>query len=250
VGHLPGKSWQTLKNETDLGVVGARSSAAFRHTILKENIIPSVRAGEKQWSFSTKQSVDTSNNKTNAFTSTEQYFHCYDLVEDAVVSLLHERQISARKDSAAECFSPTLGGYFAMYSVSKRKKSSFGEVEVDEEKEHGRVAFSGQHSIHSDDDSWIRTSPSSYFLFGEDNAAISMLNYLQQAKDAIVTHIFGKVEGDDHTGRNEVGVQRPTTTYLQLLDMYGNVTNDDQLEYDKLDDWLNYVDQTQKQNQG
>ncbi|KAL7517329.1 hypothetical protein ACHAWX_002259 [Stephanocyclus meneghinianus] len=250
VDYLPGKSWQTLKNESDLGVAGARSSAAFRHTVLKENIMPSIRADEKQWSISTRQSIDTSNNKTNEFASTEQYFHCYDLVEDAVLSLLHERQNSARKESAAECFSPTLGGYFAMYSVSKRNEASFGEIEVDEEKDHGRVAFSGQHSTRSDDGSWLRTSPSSYFLFGEDNATISMLNYLQQAKDAIFSHFFGNVEGDGHTGRSDVGVQRPTTTYLQLLDMYGDVTSHDQLEYDKLDDWLNYVDQTQKQNQG
>ncbi|KAL3797873.1 hypothetical protein HJC23_006911 [Cyclotella cryptica] len=247
VDHMPGKSLQTLKNETDLGVVGTRSSAAFRHTILKENVMPSVRADERQWSIFIEKSLDTSNDKTNEFSSTKPYFHCYDLVEDAVLSLLHERQIGARKESAGDCFSPTLGGYFAMYSASKRNKPPFGKVGVDEKKENDTDSFSGQHSMHSDNAGWLRASPSSYFLFGEDHAAVSMLNFLQHARDVILTRLFGKTEGDADARTNEVGEQRPTTTYLRLLDMYGNATIDEQLEDDKVDDWLSYVDQTQKQ---
>ena len=242
VEHLPGKSLDTLKNETDSGVVGARSSVAFRHTVLKESILPIEKEKEeKKWSTRRQNNI----NKSNQFSETQKHFHCYDLVEEAVLSLLHERQIAARKESNAECFSPTIGGYFSMYSISNRKRSPFGEFDIDEEEQDNKkISFSSRYSMQSDNAGWLGMSPSSYFLFGEENAAVSTLNYAQQIRNAIAAYIFGNSdEGVRHESIAER--QRPTTTYLQLLDMYGNVTSDDEMEDDKLDDWVNYVDQSQ-----
>jgi hypothetical protein len=241
VGYLPGKSLQTLKNETDLGLVGVRTSIPFRHTVLKENVLPVLKANEKKWSVSMKERSNKSNNETS-FNETEQHFHCYDLVEESILSLIHERHIGARKDSLASSFSSTMGGYFAMYNRSKGISNPFDDAGNDPE-EH----ISTRRSLlQSEGSGWLRMSPSSYFLFGEDNAAVSTINYSQHAKDTVITLIFGRTEEGKEV-ESSMEEQRPTTTYLQLLDLYGNASEDEMKE-DMLDDWVNYVDQVRDQN--
>lgn len=239
VQHLPGKTLQTLKNESNVGVVGTRSSVAFRHTVLNENILPVLKSKEKKWNI-TKQS--SSAEVEGKFIDTEKHFHCYDLVEEALLSLIHERQIGARKDSIAEAFSSTMGGHFSMYNTSKKEQIPFNDAD-EEEEQHTHVS---KHSSMQTANGWLRSSPSSYFLFGEDNAAVSTLNYLQSGKDAVVNFIFGRTEDGDRPSGSSRDDLRPTTTYLQLLDMYGNA-NEEEVEDDSLDDWVNYVDQIRDQ---
>ena len=172
------------------------------------------------------------NKPPSELAETKQYFHCYDLVEETLLSLLHERQVPARKDSTSESFSSTMGGYFAIYSSSKQQ-SPLNDVQ--DESLHS--------TIHNKSDGWLRMAPSSHFLFGEDNATVSTLNHWQYTKDTIINLIFGKTE-ERKPQDNYRKEQRPTTTYLQLLDMYGHASAVEEEENDdKLDDWVNYVDQ-------
>jgi hypothetical protein len=244
VEYLPGKSLQTLKNETNLGTVGVRSSIPFRHTVLKDNVLPVLREREKKWNISPKPKLDESGDSLSKFTDTEEHIHCYDLVEDSVLALLHERQIGARKESTAESFSCTMGGNFLMYTQSKGLVNPFGEINDDQNEQ---MPLSRREAIQNGCSGWLRrsSSPSSYFLFGEDNAAVSTLNYLQYTKDSISSLIFGKSEGTTAENSTEL---RPSTTYLQLLDMYGNASTEEEMEDDKLDDWVNYVDQIRNQS--
>ena len=239
VEHLPGKSLQTLKNETGLGVVGIRSSIPFRHSVLKDNVLPALEAGKKKLQPSTKEEKNnTERNGKGRFSETEQHFHCYDLVEEAVLTLLHERQVEARKDSIVESFSPTVGGQFAMYSRTKNGKmilfGNSGEHNESKSK-RGTLQHEGRGWLHN-------MSPSSYFLFEQDNST-----YFQPVKDAIITVLFGKMEESSQIESNGTE-QRPATTYLQLLDMYGNRSIDEDIKDDKLDDWVNYVDEIRDQN--
>ena len=142
----------------------------------------------------------------------------------------------------------------------------------------------------------IMMSPSSYFLFGDDgnrnhggsttpsNAATSATSknnqqtnkyfemtmmFMDLIKDSI---IYGSRLGsstivleEERTKRYipakddaSVHSSRPTTTYLQLLDMYGDHSQGGSDEWqwrqhdnehnEPLNDWLGYVDQTQSQN--
>jgi hypothetical protein len=234
VNHLPEKTLQTLRNEVNTGIVGDRSSLPFRHTVLKENVLPQLQTQERKWSIS-QQKKD----KSDKFNDTAKHFHCYDLVEEALLSLLHERQITLRNDTNVEAFSSTMGGMFALYSNTKITTNPF-ESQEDEQKEISRDG-SIQH-----ENGWYRMSPSSYFLFGEDNAAVLTLNYIQSIKDAVLNVMFNS--GEDSATVGKKADMRPTTTYLQLLDMYGNGSTEEENEDDKLDDWVHYVDQIRDQN--
>ena len=248
VDYLPGKSLQSLKNETNMGTVGFKSSVPFRHTVLTENVFPILKEREKKWSVSLKSKRDESNNLESKFSDTEEHFHCYDLVEDSVLSLLHERQIGARKESAADSFSSTMGGNFLMYTHSKGLVNPFDQIDDNDDNE--QMPLSNRETMHSGGSGWLRrsSSPSSYFLFGEDdNPAVSTLNYIQYAKDSILSFIFGKSDASGGSAEN-LTESRPSTTYLQLLDMYGNASHEEEMEDDKLDDWLNYVDQIRDQS--
>ncbi|KAL3777985.1 hypothetical protein ACHAWO_003191 [Cyclotella atomus] len=236
VHHLPDKTLQTLRNEMSTGIVGERSSVPFRHTVLKENVLPQLQTQEKKWRIS-KEKEDNSNKK---FTDTAKHFHCYDLVEESLLSLLHERQITSRNDTDVEAFSSTIGGIFTLYCSNTKTKTNPFELQEEEQQQISR------HGAIPHENGWYRMSPSSYFLFGEDNAAVSTLNYLQSVKDAVLNVIFDLGEGNVTVGKKEDS--RPTTTYLQLLDMYGNSTTEEENEDDKLDDWVNYVDQSRDQN--
>ena len=239
VEHLPGKSLQTLKNETGLGVVGIRSSIPFRHSVLKDYVLPALKVGKKEWQLSSKEEKNSNEgNSPGKFRETEQHFHCYDLLEESLLMLLHERHVEARKDSMVESFSPTMGGQFAMYSRTKNMKTNL----FDDSGEHNKSKSKRATMMHEGRGWLYNMSPSSYFLFEQDNTS-----YFQQVKDAMITILFGKVEESAQIGRNGVE-QRPTTTYLQLLDMYGNLSIDEEIKDDKLDDWVNYVDQIRDQN--
>jgi hypothetical protein len=197
-------------------------------------VLPQLQTQERKWSIS-QQKKD----KSYKFNDTAKHFHCYDLVEEALLSLLHERQISSRNDTNVEAFSSTMGGMFALYSNTKITTNPF-ESQEDEQQEISRDG-SIQH-----EHGWYRMSPSSYFLFGEDNAAVLTLNYIQSIKDAVLNVMFNS--GEDNATVGKKADMRPTTTYLQLLDMYGNGSTEEENEDDKLDDWVHYVDQIRDQN--
>ena len=44
VNHLQGKTVAQIRNELDMGIVGHRSSVAFRHTVLRESVLPAIDA--------------------------------------------------------------------------------------------------------------------------------------------------------------------------------------------------------------
>jgi hypothetical protein len=48
VDHLRGKTLAQIRNEMDMGVVGPRSTVAFRHTVLRENVLPAIAAMSKE----------------------------------------------------------------------------------------------------------------------------------------------------------------------------------------------------------
>ena len=50
------------------------------------------------------------------------YRNNHDLVEDSVLSMIHEQMPNSQKDDHAELSSPTLGGYLQMYSLSGRNQ--------------------------------------------------------------------------------------------------------------------------------
>ena len=50
------------------------------------------------------------------------YRNNHDLVEDSVLSMIHERMPNPQNDEDDELYSPTLGGYFQTYSLSGRNQ--------------------------------------------------------------------------------------------------------------------------------
>ena len=50
------------------------------------------------------------------------YRNYHDLVEDSVLSMIHEQMPNPQKDDDAELYSLTLGGYFQTYSLSGRNQ--------------------------------------------------------------------------------------------------------------------------------
>merc|ERR1739848_28508 len=53
--------------------------------------------------------------------STRPHGHCYGLIEDCLLSLVHQRMPPPRKDTDAEAYSPTLGGIWGIYRHSGRQ---------------------------------------------------------------------------------------------------------------------------------
>ena len=212
--------------------------------------------------------------------STEIHGHCFDLVEDALLSMIHERMPPPpRKDGFDECYSPTLGGYFQMYSRSRRHNLNWngdgwhgyghswgdGNGNCNEarelEKYGNRFMSKLPSSIHSEERDWRRMSPSSYFLFGSSHDGQLVNNnddffgfskmMMQQIKDSIRHSLSERILGQTKKRNvlermDEKEPSRPTTTYLQLLDMYGEDHHSkEKAEEEPLDDWLGYVDRTQ-----
>ena len=250
VQHLPGKSLDQLKNEYEVSIVGGRSTVAMRHTVLRENVLPLLKSKKKKWSFkSLNQMKKERDNDGYEMNITQQHSHCYDLVEESLLAMMNERMPSPRRNTSMECFSPTLGGHFAMYSSQRRNKLTDGLND-----EHGlKDDGSASHSSMNDESGWLRMqSPSSYFLFGDDRSTSTMKGSrkssfetvgltLQYAKEAMVDIILGNEKKKDELDERELRQTRPTT-YLQLLDMYGNREIEKEEEQPTLDDWLDYVD--------
>eukprot|EP00986_Skeletonema_menzelii_P018787 scaffold26714_cov160-Skeletonema_menzelii.AAC.4 len=272
VSHLPGRTMQQLRNDIELGVVGSRSSMAFRHTVLRENVLPALsekkdRSWKKFGEMSTKveQQPNEDVNNINGggiheMNSTQQHGRCFDLVEDSFLSMIHERAMPPRKDDKVHAYSPTMGGYFRMYSPSGRQQQKQQRVPSQHSSDEDEIDNTGYTAMMRRNDSlssqsggdWLQKSPSSYFLFGDDSSSTKssysdgMLSlFVDYAKESI----FGR--GDNVTAATSAVVEngsRPNT-YLQLLDMYGgNHSEHVEKEEEPYDDWLDYVD-TQSQGQ-
>ncbi len=236
VQHLNGKTLAQIRNEMNLGMVGTRSSVAHRHTVLRECVLPIiVGCDSKKFGIAKKEST-----KQNAFAetnSTQQHFHCYDLVEGSLLSMIHERIPSPRKENYAE-YSPTLGEYFRMHSYSGRKQST--ESMGDEHQVGNASEVENEFSfIHEASNNWQRGSPSSFFLFGDRSSTSTSRIFIQHLKDSISDRLLGNEIKKEKTEKH-----RPTTSYLKLLDMYG--IENSKLEVgdniSSIDDWLEFVD--------
>lgn len=243
VDYLRGKTLAQIRNEMDMGVVGPRSSVAFRHTVLQENVLPAIAATSKKKLLHNRVGEAVKCTSAHEMNSTTRYDHCYDLVEDTLLSMVHERMPSRRKDDKAESYSPTLGYYFRMYSSSGRKQP----VDLVDDSQRNESVGGQEHSIHEASD-WLRRSPSSFFLFGDESNSAYMSDLLrlhgtliQFIQDSFSNRLFGNETKISTPIEDETGEDRPTTTYLQMLDMYGSDTM--KKDNDRaMADWLEYVD--------
>lgn len=289
VNNIPGKSIDQLRNEIDAAAGvggGGRTSIPFRYTVLKETV-PNLqdsgrkftRSGNWKGSRIDKRSVIDHMNEVEM-----AHGHCYDLVEESFLSMINERMPRPRKDGIAECFSPTMGGYFGMYSFSRRNGVSaqrvrgFDDATDDVEGQRCAVGQSSRRIREVGD--WRRMSPSSYFLFGDDthrggsrssDSPMMIGGYLEFFKMAILQiggSIYEKLgmetnfnsrhgaseQSSDRQMNDVSSLPKAPLTYLQLLDMYGDYSDgqkhDDAQgtrrgEDEAWDDWLGYVDRTQ-----
>jgi hypothetical protein len=226
----------------DMGVVGPRSTVAFRHTVLRENVLPAIATMSKRKPLENR--VDEAAKCTGAheMNSTTRHNHCYDLVEDTLLSMLLERMPSRRNDDKAESYSPTLGGYFRMYSSSGRRQP----IDFVDDSQRNESVAGQEDSIH-EASGWLRRSPSSFFLFGDESNSANMSDslsftgtLLHGMKDSFFGYrLFGHETKISSPIEDKTGEHRPTTTYLHMLDMYGSETD----KNDKIAaDWLEYVD--------
>mmetsp|Transcript_11942 Transcript_11942/g.24056 ORF Transcript_11942/g.24056 Transcript_11942/m.24056 type:complete len:420 (-) Transcript_11942:104-1363(-) len=268
VNHLPGRTLQQLRNDTELGVVGARSSMAFRHTVLRENVLPALAEKEAQsWKkfgeMSSKEQQQQNEDAKNSsgggiheMNSTQQHGHCFDLVEDSFLSMIHERAMPPRKDDKVHAFSPTMGGYFRMYSPSGRQQKQRhlpSQHSLDEDDIAAEYATMRRNdSLASQSGDWLQKSPSSYFLFGDESSNCKssysdgiLSLFIDYAKESIFGRNGNATAATSATVENGA---RPSN-YLQLLDMYGDTHSDHgEKEEEPYDNWLDYVD-TQSQGQ-
>ena len=107
----------------NMGVVGPRSMVAFCHTVLRENVLPAISAMSNNKTLENYVEKAVKCTGAHGMNSTTRHVHCYyDLMEDTLLSMLHKRMPSRRNDDKAESYSPTLGGYFRMYSSSGRRQ--------------------------------------------------------------------------------------------------------------------------------
>ena len=253
VDHLPGRTLQQLRNDTDFGVVGTRSSMAFRHTVLRENVLPvlSEREGRSWKKFgemsSKKQKQQKSENNRSGsgmdeMDSTQRYGHCFDLVEDSFLSMIHERAIAPRKDDSLHAFSPTMGGYFRMYSpAGRQQKSERVSSQTSQDEDDIALGYAQNDSLVSQSGNWLRTSPSSYFLFGDENSN-SKSGCSDGMLSLFIDYAKERIFGSDRNA-NVTAPAGMDDNYLQLMDMYGdNHSDDGEREVEPYDNWLDYVD--------
>jgi len=250
VDHLPGKTLAQMRNE----IVGPRSSVAFRHTVLKENVLPSIAARRKPFLGITNSAsiqvdkhehMEKDDTGVHEMNSTHRHGHCYDLVEDSLLSMIHERMPTPRNDTVAESYSPTLGDHFRMYSSSGRKQP-IDDVD-DSQQDESAAKHENELSFNHEAGDWQRRSPSSFFLFGDDSNG----HNTSTSSTFSMTGMFNRFLGNE--SKNTVSTEdaseehRPTTTYLQLLDMYGEGNTNNKVDESAMDDWLEYVDQKRSQ---
>jgi len=247
VEYLPGKTLDQVRNHIENGIATTRSSLALRHTILRENILPAIEEeNSKKKLGTTTKSSSTQQLKTN------QYVHCYDLVEDALTSMIHERMPTPRRNinKDADFYSITLGAYFSMYDTSNSRRRQRRHIDDSIEylqRPDNDIGEEEEKLSTLQANNWQRESPSSVFLFGDEHVVQSnnntMSGYIYQyIKESINNQFAGNdktIEGESQTEQ----IEAPTTTYLQLLDMYSEVDSDDDTQKDAKDDWLMHVDQ-------
>jgi hypothetical protein len=106
----------------DMGVVGPRSSVTFFYMVLKENVLPAITVMSKMKLLENCVNKVAKSTGAHEMNSTTWHVHCYDLVEDTLVSMLLKQMPSRRNDDKAESYSPTLSVCFRMYSSSGRKQ--------------------------------------------------------------------------------------------------------------------------------
>jgi len=261
VEYLPGKTLDQVRNHIENGIVTTRSSLALRHTILRENILPAIeeenskkKLGTAKKSSSIQQlkknhEVNTKKNGRHEMKHlTNQYVHCYDLVEDALSSMIHERMPSPRSNinREADFYSITLGSYFAMYDTSNSKRRRRQHIDSIDYLQRPDNDMNDEEKLSAQANDWQRESPSSVFLFGDEHVVQSnnntMSGYIYQYIKESINNQFA---GNDKTieGESQTEQTAPTTTYLQLLDMYSEVDVDDDTQKDAKDDWLMHVDE-------
>ena len=253
VDYLPGKTLARVRNDIEMGVANTRSSVAFRHTVLRENILPVV--AEKSQKTIRLDSITSSSyqqldNKmddakttgVHEMNSTNKHGHCYDLVEDSLLSMIHERMPISRSANEADFYSITLGRYLSVYDFSGAKRKQHLDDNMQQNESSGTIGHEHElSSIHEASDWQRKSSPSSVFLFGDESNATNSTSmsgmFIQHVRDSFLSETKAQTDSAD---------DRPTT-YLQLLDMYGQeVDSDDNKEDDwAKDDWLEYVDQMQ-----
>jgi hypothetical protein len=252
VEYLEGKTLARIRNDMEMGMVGPRSTVAFRHTVLREFVMPAIDANTR-W---TKMSSSSDERRDYAactgaheMNSTTRHVHCYDLVEDTLLSMIHERVPVRRNDDMAESYSPTLGGYFRLYSPSGRKRTA----DITDDARRNAVVDGQENAIH-EESGWLRKSPSSYFLFGDEpnngaNASDSfgfLGTLMQSTRDYFGNRLLGDGTKISSPIEDEAGEHRPTTTYLQMLDIYGSDTK--KMDEDRaMADWLEYVDKNSQE---
>jgi len=235
-----------------MGTVGGRSSIAFRHTVLQH-----IASEKRELSMTKMASIkfDERGNNTEgvdtaaqAMDSTHSHGHCYDLVEDSLSSMINERMPIPRRDNYATSYSPTLGSPFRLYSLAGRKEPMNDGLDDDTPQQGERE--SELTSINEVGD-WQRKSPSSFFLFGGESNdhdtvnSISMTKlFVQSLYESISVRLLGGEAKSPALVENETDYR--TTTYLQLLDMYGDDLSDNEDEELAKDDWLEYVDAQQR----
>lgn len=243
VEHLEGKTLAQLRNEMNMGVVGTRSSVAYRHTALREYVLPMID-GKNSTKFGIAKKESTKRNANlygETYNPIQHHLHCYDLVEDSLLSMVYERVPSPRSYAFAESYSPTLGEYFRMYNYTGGGKKSAESMEDTHQVENSSGIEDEFSFIHGD---WQRRSPSSFFLFGDEfngsNTSTSSITriLIKQMKDSISNRLLG-----NEITKEKIRKDPPTTSYLQLLDRYG-IDNGKQEVNDvsTVDDWLEYVD--------
>lgn len=254
VDYLPGKTLARVRNDIEMGVANSRSSVAFRHTVLRENILPVVAEKSQKKirldsiTSSSYQQLDNKMDDAETATGvhemnyTNKHGHCYDLVEDSLLSMIHERMPISRTANEADFYSITLGRYLSVYDFSGAKRKQHLDDNMQLSESSGTIGHEHElSSIHEASDWQRKSSPSSVFLFGDESNATNSTSmsgmFIQHVRDSFLSETKAQTDPAD---------DRPTT-YLQLLDMYGQeVDSDDNKEDDwAKDDWLEYVDQMQ-----
>ena len=290
VDYLPGKTMAQLQNEIGGGRASDRSSVAMRHTVLREHVLPAIVPASGNKLGTTMRLDARMNGKEDDATSgademnaTERHGRCYDLVESSLLSMVRERAPAPRGDADAEAYSPTLGGYFRLYSPSGRnndRPSKDDDDDVIREEDEDAVGRegNGSSSFHDAADWQGREAgPSSYFLFGSDYSSNgrdcasddrpSSLTglILQQARESMRDRWpFGGDDGIERGasmttrfGTSKERNDRPATDYLGLLDMYGDDgessdegTKEGGLHRGSTGDWLAHVDRMHSRDGG
>ena len=251
VEHLPGKTLAQLRNAANLGAVGSRSTVAFRHTVLRETVLPEIAtqgraSGSTKINWTGEPEKDVSNDRCEHVMDAPQT-SCYDLVEDALLSLIHERAPHPRRDTDAEAHSPTLGGAWSLYSDSQRhvaERSAEDARHDAEETTAGAPRLS--QSPHLDAD-WHDRAPASSFPFGRDGdaEATSLVGTLLEQIRESLGNLGAVMPGSGVASPGEA----MSTSFSKRHDAHGTDHSHEEVEESARKDWLHHVDEMHSENQ-